>query len=107
MCEKMGCGGDPDPDKPPVPTMVAASEGSLLRPEAETVSFDGDSPVPGKVTSVVSIPGRVAPSGLSAGLGVAEELSPLDTAIPSCARRAAPSLSPAMSPFQGCVSEGM
>src|SRR5271170_5171256 len=99
MCEKMGCGGDPDPDKLPAPTMVSASEGSLLGREDETLPFDSDPPAPGKVTSEASTPGRAAPSELSAGLGVAEELSPLDTAIPSCARRAPPSLSPAMSPL--------
>src|SRR5271166_684577 len=53
--------------------------------------------VPGEVTSAELIPGSVIPSEPRAGFGVAAELSPLDTAIPSCALRAAPSVSPAIS----------
>src|SRR5664279_386485 len=101
MCEKMGFGLELSPDELPVPTMVAASEGPLLGAEDETRprGVDGGAAVPGKVTSAASTPGRVIPSESRAGLGVGAELSPLDTAIPSCARRAAPSLSPAIYPF--------
>src|SRR5271165_4160370 len=58
--------------------------------------------VPGDVTSAKLTPGSVIPSEPRAGFGVAAELSPLDTAIPSCALRAAPSGSPAIS----CTSPG-
>src|ERR1039458_7942884 len=52
-----------------------------------------------KIASAPSMPERVIPSEPSAGLGVAAELSPLDTTVPSCALRAAPSLSSAIVTF--------
>src|SRR5271166_721422 len=88
MEEKMGCGGLPPPEARGS-AIVMASEGSLLGV--------GDATVPGKVTSEESTPGWVIASDPSASLGVAADLSPLDTATPSCALRAAPSGSPAIS----------
>src|SRR5271166_6380891 len=93
MEEKMGCGGLPLPEARGS-AMVMASEGSLLGV--------GDATVPGKVTSEELAPSWVIASDPSAGLGVAAELSPLDTATPSCALRAAPSGSPAIP----CTSPG-
>src|SRR5271166_1369389 len=68
--------------------VVFASEGALLG-----VIGTG---VPGEVTSAAPIPGSVMPSEPSVGLGVAAELSPLETATPSCPLRAWPSDSPAI-----------
>src|SRR5271166_1975087 len=86
MAEKMGCGGL-------LPelrgwTLVIASEGLFLG-----VIGKG---TPGEVTSAAPIPGSVIPSDPRVGLGVAAELSPLETATPSCPFRAWPSESPAI-----------
>src|SRR5271165_5828854 len=87
MAEKIGWEGLPLLG-PRSPAMVAASEGSLFGVVG--------SAVPGEVTSAACKPGSVKPSEPSAGLGVAAELSPLDTAIPSRAFRAASSGFPAI-----------
>src|SRR5271165_2900147 len=86
MAEKMGCGGL-------LPEfggwiMVFASEASLWGGSGTAM--------PGEVTSAAPIPGSVMPSDPSVGLGVAAELSPLETATPSCPLRAWPSDSPAI-----------
>ena len=104
----MGCGVLPAPEARGS-AMVMASE--------ESVFGMGNAPAPGEVASRELTPGSVIASGLSAGLGIAAELSPLDTAMPSCAFRAASFESPAISytsrgsphvedssPTQSCMS---
>lgn len=105
--EKMGCGGEPEllGRELPASARVAASEASLCGTfnEGCATALAREPALDSKST-----PGRVAASGLSAGLGVGAELSPLDTATPSGARRAAPSKSDANSPYlpQGRAQEG-
>src|SRR5271167_3541177 len=84
--EKIGCGGL-------LPelrgwTVVIASEASLFGVIGAAT--------PGDVASTGPTPGLVMPSDPSAGLGVAAELSPLETATPSCPFRALSSESPAI-----------
>src|SRR5208337_894324 len=79
------------------PAMVTASEEAL-----GGVVGRGDS---GKVTcSGRKPPGPVKPSEPSAGLGVAAELSPLETAIPSCALRDPRSASSGIFPTMSLIS---
>jgi hypothetical protein len=98
MAAKIGL-GEPELASRPffVGTIVASLEESRLTGAGDAPGFAG----PGEagsamVMSGIGTPAAVIASESSAGCGMAAELSPLETAVPSCALRDARSASSAM-----------
>ena len=80
-------------------TIVASLDGSRLAVGGIEADFTGLG-VPGSafVMSGIGTPAAAIASESSAGWGIAAELSPLETAVPSCALRDARSASSGMVP---------